>query len=151
MLFFVHFMCVWGGWGEAVHAMVHVEISEDKLPEMFLPFRLAVPGAWTQAARPRGKQLCVPSCFAGACGEEPWCKGRLRPHPYLLSFWRTQAWLLVVLSLSPETFLLLLKTVLPTSLKNTTKNGMLVTFLLSGTRWPAKSNFRNEGSFCLTL
>lgn len=44
MLFFVHFMCVFGG-GEAVHAMVHVENSEDKLSEMFLLFRLAVPGA----------------------------------------------------------------------------------------------------------
>lgn len=143
------YVCVYVG--EAVHAMVHVESSEDKLPEMFLSFRLAVPGAWTQAARPRGKQLCIPSCFTGAYGEDPWCKGCLRPHPYLLSFQSTQAWLLVVLSWSPETFLLILKTALPTSLKNTTKKGMRITFLLSGTRWPAKGNFRKEGSFCLTL
>lgn len=40
---FISCMCV--GGGEAVHAMVHVESSEDKLPEMFLSFRLAVPGA----------------------------------------------------------------------------------------------------------
>lgn len=94
-----------------MHAMVHVASSEDKLPEMFLSFRLAAPGDWTQAAGLRGKQLCSPSCFTGAYGGTLMQRLAEASSLFTLSFRRTRAWLLVVLSLSPETFLLLLKTV----------------------------------------